>query len=98
MRRTILTNGGEPENAESPRRSFECSVCADHKTRSPCGNPCKSGDRAACIRTTFHTAPGSCQIGVCSPDRTPPAGRACRSEEHTSELQSRENLVCRLLL
>src|SRR5690606_41862562 len=25
-------------------------------------------------------------------------GRATRSEEHTSELQSRENLVCRLLL
>src|SRR5690606_39861839 len=25
-------------------------------------------------------------------------GRALRSEEHTSELQSRENLVCRLLL
>src|SRR5690606_42081018 len=24
--------------------------------------------------------------------------RNCRSEEHTSELQSRENLVCRLLL
>src|SRR5690606_42101190 len=24
--------------------------------------------------------------------------RICRSEEHTSELQSRENLVCRLLL
>src|SRR5690606_41623940 len=26
------------------------------------------------------------------------AGRRTRSEEHTSELQSRENLVCRLLL
>src|SRR6266511_5639827 len=26
------------------------------------------------------------------------AGEAARSEEHTSELQSRENLVCRLLL
>src|SRR5690606_40206147 len=25
-------------------------------------------------------------------------GRGARSEEHTSELQSRENLVCRLLL
>src|SRR5690606_41730168 len=25
-------------------------------------------------------------------------GRSSRSEEHTSELQSRENLVCRLLL
>src|SRR5436309_7075802 len=30
-----------------------------------------------------------------SPRRAP---RARRSEEHTSELQSRENLVCRLLL
>src|SRR5690606_41426319 len=28
----------------------------------------------------------------------PAAGLAGRSEEHTSELQSRENLVCRLLL
>src|SRR5690606_39773729 len=27
-----------------------------------------------------------------------PAFQALRSEEHTSELQSRENLVCRLLL
>src|SRR5690606_39394225 len=27
-----------------------------------------------------------------------PDGRVLRSEEHTSELQSRENLVCRLLL
>src|SRR2546427_7168062 len=26
------------------------------------------------------------------------AGRLCRSEEHTSELQSQSNLVCRLLL
>src|SRR5690606_40830164 len=26
------------------------------------------------------------------------SARSCRSEEHTSELQSRENLVCRLLL
>src|SRR5690606_41973552 len=30
--------------------------------------------------------------------RKTPNGRAYRSEEHTSELQSRENLVCRLLL
>src|SRR5690606_41061361 len=33
----------------------------------------------------FHTEPAA-------------AARFCRSEEHTSELQSRENLVCRLLL
>src|SRR5690606_41353621 len=33
--------------------------------------------------------------GGAAPD---PAGDQLRSEEHTSELQSRENLVCRLLL
>src|SRR5690606_39783184 len=32
-------------------------------------------------------------VGICSQ-----VHRAMRSEEHTSELQSRENLVCRLLL
>src|SRR5436309_11866213 len=37
-------------------------------------------------------APGSCFR------RRPRSGRQRRSEEHTSELQSRENLVCRLLL
>src|SRR5690606_40873692 len=40
-------------------------------------------------------------IDLCSlwgEPRRPPASRFPRSEEHTSELQSRENLVCRLLL
>src|SRR5690606_40329346 len=37
--------------------------------------------------------PGS---GSCQPPHAAPSG--ARSEEHTSELQSRENLVCRLLL
>src|SRR5207302_5041849 len=39
-----------------------------------------------------HRASGSRRRGV---DRR--AGARTRSEEHTSELQSRENLVCRLL-
>src|SRR2546430_6183525 len=36
----------------------------------------------------------------CPPTRRPriPQGVAVRSEEHTSELQSQSNLVCRLLL
>src|SRR5690606_41219926 len=34
----------------------------------------------------------------CSICRVPKSSSARRSEEHTSELQSRENLVCRLLL
>src|SRR5690606_39738184 len=33
-----------------------------------------------------------------SGEARPREERPCRSEEHTSELQSRENLVCRLLL
>src|SRR5207302_11349973 len=39
------------------------------------------------------------QVRHSAPLSLPPArsGRMIRSEEHTSELQSRENLVCRLL-
>src|SRR5256885_5011275 len=61
--------------------------------RSPCGSP-----------------PSCCACSTCSPHtafrpwrsrdpRSPPRCMAtCRSEEHTSELQSPCNLVCRLLL
>src|SRR5690606_40942384 len=48
--------------------------------------------------------PGGCRRLPLDPDRDPErrtvAARRTdrRSEEHTSELQSRENLVCRLLL
>src|SRR5690606_40528726 len=38
------------------------------------------------------------QRQVVGEDLLPPAIEVSRSEEHTSELQSRENLVCRLLL
>src|SRR5438552_9193039 len=40
---------------------------------------------------------GQCVIGRDLKDRAP-GGRARRSEEHTSELQSPDHLVCRLLL
>src|SRR5690349_22460001 len=36
--------------------------------------------------------------GTVSPPPNPPAPPTNRSEEHTSELQSRRDLVCRLLL
>src|SRR5699024_12211011 len=52
----------------------------------------KSAPRPACPRTppTYaHSSDGPCNKG--SPNAT-------RSEEHTSELQSRFDLVCRLLL
>src|SRR5690606_41331478 len=40
---------------------------------------------------TAKMALGTCEQALC-------VDQQCRSEEHTSELQSRENLVCRLLL
>src|SRR5215475_15109655 len=46
--------------------------------------------------TTLFRSPACPRHGRTAPRRRPCAHR--RSEEHTSELQSRENLVCRLLL
>src|SRR5690606_41124084 len=40
----------------------------------------------------------SSRFGKFDASSTPSTSMALRSEEHTSELQSRENLVCRLLL
>src|SRR2546426_7117624 len=53
-----------------------------------------SGDMAA-----IGAPPGEpgWRVDIADPDQ-PSAGRAARSEEHTSELQSPCNLVCRLLL
>src|SRR2546427_8561501 len=58
--------------------------------------------------TLFRSAPGApgpCKIRSSSRNaraifasRSAPARRRARSEEHTSELQSQSNLVCRLLL
>src|SRR2546428_9032871 len=44
--------------------------------------------------------PGQCTSAAPALDKSPRsrAGAALRSEEHTSELQSRSDLVCRLLL
>src|SRR5436309_8168560 len=47
--------------------------------------------------TLFRSAPPRCSPRFPAPSASRCRGRA-RSEEHTSELQSRENLVCRLLL
>src|SRR5690606_41963004 len=45
-----------------------------------------------------HAAGQTRNVVVSRTSRRPSPDRRARSEEHTSELQSRENLVCRLLL
>src|SRR3712207_8068183 len=50
---------------------------------------------------SFVTSTSSREVAICSTVRTPlswPSAISGRSEEHTSELQSRQYLVCRLLL
>src|SRR2546430_8600636 len=60
--------------------------------------------RGACARDPPSSAPLQCDIPFVRPtrERLLPDGAAvrgrARSEEHTSELQSQSNLVCRLLL
>src|SRR5258708_30705137 len=59
------------------------------------------GRRSPCQAMRFTPAPqsraqGRCQKKICQPP--PRSSSAPRSEEHTSELQSPDHLVCRLLL
>src|SRR3712207_8929607 len=63
--------------------------------RSPCGtNPCpRSSNSGATARSPSSQSAPACPSAACASTPT-----AERSEEHTSELQSRQYLVCRLLL
>src|SRR5688572_32058919 len=58
--------------------------------------PCSDGSRGVAVCDDLGIAFGTC---TCAGGAQPvqPVGGA-RSEEHTSELQSQSNLVCRLLL
>src|SRR3712207_7789528 len=50
------------------------------------------------VRPAVPSAPRRGGSRMCAGGRGEPAQAASRSEEHTSELQSRQYLVCRLLL
>src|SRR5260370_32558890 len=62
-----------------------------------CGQSCRFPDRhaAQCPQLTLFSRPTRVPVSIPDPA---PAARTARSEEHTSELQSHLNLVCRLLL
>src|SRR5260370_12698942 len=64
---------------------FRSAVCV--RTKAPCQDAPKP------CRQAYADPPGPDREG-----RRKPGGKALRSEEHTSELQSHLNLVCRLLL
>src|SRR5258707_7399264 len=67
-----------------PPRSTLFPYTTLFRSRALIGNYQKRGDGSYALEYTFQLEPGE----ACRP----------RSEEHTSELQSRQYLVCRLLL
>src|SRR3712207_7643756 len=69
-------------------------ICADRNAARSRGVPRR---RCACCRTTSTRRWPSVPTTWWSTE-APARPRATRSEEHTSELQSRQYLVCRLLL
>src|SRR2546430_7687401 len=78
--------------AGSPRRkwssrAYRRSTSRRSRGRSGTGHSASSPRPTPCGRRSRVTS-----------SRWRTAGRPCRSEEHTSELQSQSNLVCRLLL
>src|SRR5207253_3433815 len=76
-----------------PARTRRCSTCSDSVT----GGSARSRARTAGSRP--RTAAAATTLRSRQPASSPTPSRCCiRSEEHTSELQSRGHLVCRLLL
>src|SRR5438132_4030816 len=79
---------------------------ASARTYAPCRNPAAGAYFARSMTATFWrvstraTGPSRCDRAARHASTTSVAspGRMTRSEEHTSELQSHSDLVCRLLL
>src|SRR5207247_4225702 len=72
-----------------------CVSHPSHRWPSALTMPCSQATRCSSV------APGrrnTSSMGLASESTTLPGSAASRSEEHTSELQSRVDLVCRLLL
>src|SRR5207302_3514924 len=79
-----------PSSTLFPYTTLFRSVALETALAAPrTGRRCRSDQRGHGSSRHHRVQPGH---------RGPPPRAGQRSEEHTSELQSRENLVCRLLL
>src|SRR5690606_40336163 len=97
-----------PDTASPSRQTASSPVAAPPGPRpkySPAQRVCELASSVNRSWTVISNDPFTVPAQDCVSDRVsarnvvPPSSEIfCRSEEHTSELQSRENLVCRLLL
>src|SRR5258708_32073586 len=77
-----VLESGTSSHAKSEARMTGTSKSPFEEPEPPCPEPSSS----------------SCPAWSTAPSATPRTWWRCRSEEHTSELQSPDHLVCRLLL
>src|SRR5690606_33492282 len=83
--------------ASSSRAAARYRVAIPAASFAPPASPSRQRRRLTKLAVGVWPARKSCgAVGVAS--LLTPSTQRSRSEEHTSELQSRENLVCRLLL
>src|SRR3712207_4122312 len=73
-----------------------CTPCA--RSLTPSSTSSEVVVLGACCRMGFHLGKPSTTTSEPGAWTVPGSGCTLRSEEHTSELQSRQYLVCRLLL
>src|SRR5690625_6040744 len=98
-----MRRGSRPEDSTRSRSAPSSSIDASASAASTCeevhvvGSPWRNRiptTSCAARHGTDRVASASATEVVVAPERT----MSSRSEEHTSELQSRGHLVCRLLL
>src|SRR5438046_4856909 len=90
-----------PRPATSTLFPYTTLFRSSSTTSSSPGSVCScagSGSTPATSRTSSPTSTGRATSGRTSGSSTSSSAPPSRSEEHTSELQSLTNLVCRLLL
>src|SRR5690606_40556135 len=78
------------------RRGGSCNPCSTSQTCPSHTQPGPGAPSGPTVCSVTKAATGCCPRSEL--EAAPIQLDDCRSEEHTSELQSRENLVCRLLL
>src|SRR5690606_39398203 len=86
---SLPTRRSSDLNRAHPRLLHQSTVCPKTRTKPP------DSVRPSLVVTGCNPHRGWSERAAFSPCTSQ---RCRRSEEHTSELQSRENLVCRLLL
>src|SRR5690606_39723559 len=86
------------------RRSSDLPSACSPSSRDSSNASTSAGPRSTSTPRSSPSPPATSSASPSRPSSSPassastPTSGSKRSEEHTSELQSRENLVCRLLL